>query len=108
MVLNGTDWVQTVTDAQSGKSVNYTIDMMGQVPDRAEFSIEEYLPTTDVIFTSTTLTFSTSQPASCQPYSRGTNDYFSAPQASADGLHCCIDKIILRVQGVAATSPDSP
>jgi hypothetical protein len=110
MTLNGTSWIQTVTDAQNGQSVTYTIDMMGQEQDIAEFDIEEYsqMPLSDVVFTSTTLTFASSQPSACQPETRGTNDYFSAPEASSDGLHCCIQKLILRAQGVAATSPDSP
>lgn len=110
MTLSGTSWIQTVTDAQSGQSVTYTIDMMGQVQDIAEFDIEEYsqAPLSDVIFTGTTLTLAASQPSACQPETRGTNDYFSAPEASSDGLHCCIQKLILRAQGVAATSPDSP
>lgn len=33
---------------------------------------------------STTLTFASSQPSACQPEVSGTNDYFSAPQASSD------------------------
>lgn len=110
MTLSGTDWTQTVTDAQSGKSITYTIDMMGQVQDIGEFVIENagQNPVTDVTFTQTTLTFATPEAASCQPQFRGANDYFSAPQASVDGMHCCVSKIILRAQGVAATSPDSP
>jgi hypothetical protein len=110
MILSGTNWVQTVTDARSGASVTYTIDMLGQEQDIAEFVIEgdSQEPVSDVIFTSTTLTFASSEPSACQPHVRGNNDYFSAPQASSDGLHCCIQKLILRAQGVAATSPDSP
>jgi hypothetical protein len=110
MTLNGESWTQTVTDAQSGESVSYAIDMMNQIQDIGEFVIEgdSQEPVSDVIFTSTTLTFASSQPTACQPQFRGTNDYFSAPQASVDGLHCCIQKIILRAQGVPATSPDAP
>lgn len=110
MVLSGSNWVQTVTDARSGGSVSYTLDMMGQAQNIAEFVIENdgQPPVSDVIFTSTTLTFASSEAPACQPQVRGTNDYFSAPQASSDGLHCCISKVILRAQGVAATSPDTP
>ncbi len=110
MTLSGTSWVQTVTDVRSGQSVTYALDMMGQIQDIAEFDIEEYsqAPVADVIFTSTALTFASSQPAACQPEARGTNDYFSAPQASSDGLRCCVQTLILRAEGVAATSPDSP
>ncbi|HXX67816.1 MAG TPA: hypothetical protein VEK07_11570 [Polyangiaceae bacterium] len=110
MALSGMNWVQTVTDARSGTSVSYTIDMLGQAQNLAEFVIEPHgqEPVSDVIFTSTTITFASSQPSACQPQVRGTNDYFSAPQASSDGLHCCIAKVILRAEGVAATSPDTP
>jgi hypothetical protein len=110
MTLDGTSWLQTVTDTRTGQAVTYSIDMLGQGQNIAEFSIQEDhgAPVSDVTFTSTVLTFASAQPSSCQPVVRGTNDYFSAPQASSDGLHCCIAKVILRAQGVAATSPDMP
>lgn len=110
MALSGVNWVQTVTDARTGASVSYTIDMLNQAQNLAEFVIEDdgQAPVSDVVFTSTTVTFASSQPAACQPQVRGTNDYFSAPQASSDGLRCCIAKVILRADGVAATSPDTP
>jgi hypothetical protein len=110
MTLSGENWLQTVTDARSEQSVSYTIAMLGQAQNTAEFVIEQdsASPVSDVIFTSIQLTFASPQPSSCQPVARGTNDYFSAPQASSDGLHCCIAKVILRAEGVAATSADSP
>jgi hypothetical protein len=55
------------------------------------------------VFTNTVLTFK-APVTSCQPNQRGPNDYFSAPQASSDGLHCCIAKVTLRSQGVPATT----
>ena len=64
-------------------------------------------PVEDVVFTQTVLTFATPV-TSCQPNTRGPNDYFSPPQASSDGLHCCISKVILRAKGVAATTPNTP
>jgi hypothetical protein len=51
------------------------------------------------VYTDSVLTFA-SPVTSCQPNQRGPNDYFSAPRMSTDGLHCCIDKIILGVRGV--------
>jgi len=107
--LSGTDWVQTVTNRRNSQSVTYSIDMLGQAQGMAEFVIEEYSskPTSDVIFTSSVITFASAAKSACQPSQRGTNDYFSAPRASADGLRCCIDKVILRAEGVAATSPNS-
>jgi hypothetical protein len=84
--------------------------MLGQAQGIAEFVIEEYSakPLADVIFTSSVITFASPAKSACQPYQRGTNDYFTAPRVSADGLHCCFDKITLRSQGVAATTPNSP
>lgn len=110
MTLEGSSWVETVTDPRTAKTISYSIDMLGQAQNWAEFVIEQYsaTPVSDVIFTSTVLTFAAPEPASCIPAYRGTNDYFSAPRASPDGTRCCIAKVILRAQGVAATSPDTP
>lgn len=110
LVLSGTDWTQTVSNRRNGQSVSYTLDMLGQAQASAEFVIEEYSakPVSDVVFTSSVITFATPAKSACQPAQRGPNDYFSAPRASADGLRCCIGKIILRADGVAATTPNSP
>ncbi len=109
-VLNGTDWTQTVTNRNNSQSVSYTIDMLGQAQGSAEFVIEEYSsnPVSDVVFTSSVITFASTAKSACQAVQRGTNDYFSAPRTSADGLRCCIGKVILRAEGVAATTPNSP
>jgi hypothetical protein len=110
LVLNGTIWTQTVTNRRNSQSVSYALDMLGQAQGSAEFVIEEYSskPVSDVIFTSSVITFASAAKSSCQPAQRGANDYFSAPRASADGLRCCIDKVTLRAEGVAATTPNSP
>lgn len=109
MSLTGTTWKQVVTDEQTSKSVDFSIDLKGQAQDWATFAIElpmgggNVVPPEDVVFTDTVLTFA-SPATTCQPNQRGPNDYFSAPQASADGLRCCIAKITLRAKGVAATT----
>ncbi len=111
MTLSGTVWTQVITDRQSGKTVNYSIDMAGQAQDWGLFQIEVpdgLEPVSDVVFTSTKLTFAAPDAQACQPSVRGTNDYFSAPQTSSDGASCCVSKIILRGQGVAMTSPNTP
>jgi hypothetical protein len=110
MDLRGTDWVQTVLDPESGQVATYTLDMLGQAQAWAEFVIEAYNrpPVADVVFTSTAITFANSEPRACQPTSRGQNDYFATPRSSADGRTCCISRIILRAQGVPATTPDGP
>jgi hypothetical protein len=84
--------------------------MLGQAQGSAEFVIEEYSskPLSDVIFTSSVITFDSAAKSACQAIQRGTNDYFSAPRASTDGLRCCVGKITLRAQGVPASTPNSP
>ena len=108
--LSGSDWTQTVTNRRNSQSVSYTIDMLGQAQGSAEFVIEEYSskPLSDVIFTSSVITFDSAAKSACQAIQRGTNDYFSAPRASTDGLRCCVGKITLRAQGVTASTPNSP
>jgi hypothetical protein len=111
MTLNGTTWSQVVADRQSGMMTKYDIDMMGQSQPWALFRIEaptSNRPTSDVVFTSTTITFASAESMQCQPTKRGTNDYFAAPQVSVDGTKCCISRMILRAQGVPATSPNGP
>lgn len=110
MRLAGTKWTQTVRNEENGKSVDFTNDLKGQFQNRAIFDIEEVSstkPSEDVIFVDSILSFA-SPASSCQPSQRGPRDYFSAPQLSADGLHCCYAKIVLRSRGVAATTPDQP
>jgi hypothetical protein len=110
MQLQGSNWVQTVVDSRTKEQVSYTIDMLGQAQTWAEFVIEQYSrpPTADVVFTSTTLTFASAERDACQPTSRGQNDYFSQPLSSSDGRTCCFSRIILRAQGVPATTPNGP
>jgi hypothetical protein len=63
-------------------------------------------PAADVVFTATTVTFENAEPGSCQPSTRGMNDFFTNPKVSADGKVCSIDRIVLRAQGVSATTPN--
>jgi hypothetical protein len=102
-------WNQTVTDEQSGKTVTYDIDMLGQAQLWGIFEIElptATKPAADVVFTSVEITLASPEPQSCQPSSRGVNDFFSTPFASSDGLRCCIARMALRAQGVLATTKD--
>jgi hypothetical protein len=110
MDLHGTDWVQTVEDPNTGKTATYTLDMLGQAQAWAEWVIEQYSrpPVADVVFTSNVVTFANPEAKACQPTSRGQNDYFAAPRSSPDGRTCCISRVILRAQGVAATTPNGP
>jgi hypothetical protein len=102
IALSGTTWTQTVTDLQTSKTVTYAIDMQNQAQNLAYFVIEEYssVPVSEVIFTDTTLTFDTPDAADCKVNMRGKNDYVSTPVATSDGLHCSIQQMILRAQGI--------
>jgi hypothetical protein len=102
MSVKGTDWTQTMTDLRTMETVDFTIDLKGQVQNNAMWIIEvpsglTVRPAEDVVFTQSVLTFS-SPVTTCQPNQAGTTDYFSAPVLSRDGLHCCYDEIILRAQ----------
>jgi hypothetical protein len=102
MVLDGTDWTQTVTDQNSGETVDYTLDMQGQAQNYAYFVIEEYssAPVSEVIFTDTVITFGSADAADCKLAARGQTDFVSVPVASSDGLTCSIADIILRAKGI--------
>jgi hypothetical protein len=111
MTLKGASWTQTVVDRESGQMSSFDIDLKAQAQNWALFEIEmpnRTKPVSDVVFTSTTLTFADPSADACQPSVRGSTDYFSAPESSADGTKCCYSKIILRAQGVPATSPNVP
>lgn len=100
--LAGTIWTQTVTDAQTGQSVSYSIDMMNQAQNLAYFVIEEYssAPVSEVIFTATTITFASADSSDCKLAMRGQTDYVSVPVPASDGRSCAIQEIILRAQGI--------
>jgi hypothetical protein len=107
MSVTGTAWKQSVLDVQTMKSVDFTIDLKGQVQNWATWAIEvpqgeSIMPSDNVVYTQSVLTFE-SPVTSCQPSQRGPNDYFSTPIRSVDGKNCCYDKIILRAKGVPVT-----
>lgn len=111
MSLQGTVWSQLVVDRQTGQMTSFDMDLAGQAQNWALFEIEmpsQNRPVSDIIFSSTTLTFADPDPMACQPSGRGANDYFTAPQSSQDGTKCCIAKIVLRARGVPATTPNAP
>lgn len=109
MALEDTTWTQTITAQMGMTTVDFAIDLEGQPQRWALFEIElpgSAKPTEDVVFTDTVLTFAEPDEERCQPLSRGQNDYFSTPTASADGLRCCFSRIVLRAAGVTATTTD--
>lgn len=109
--LQGTSWIQRVTNQRNGKSVTFSIDLKGQKQQWLLHEIEvptSVKPTDDVVFTSVVAKLSAAQPSACVPRNKGTNDWFSPARVSADGKTCCISKIILRASGIRASSPNEP
>jgi hypothetical protein len=107
--LDGTKWTQKVVNRDTLDASDFSIDLKGQAQGRVFFDIElqtSNKPTEDVIFTNTVLSMKMSDADACQPVMRGMNDFASKPRVSADGKHCCIDRIVLRASGVAATTID--
>ena len=107
MHLDGTNWNQTVVDRNSTKSTTFRIDLRGQQQQRTLFWIElksTTKPTEDVIFDHVVLTMQTAEPGACALNNGGINDYATKSRVSADGFHCCIGRIVLRAQGVPATT----
>jgi hypothetical protein len=104
---DGTTWSQVVTNLSNNQTVDFDIDLKKQDQNWALFEIEvvsSTLPSSDVIFTDTVLTLANAEPESCQPDSFGPMDDYSAPLISADGTKCCLERIVLREEGVPATS----
>jgi hypothetical protein len=106
MNLAGTVWTQTVTCESTGKSVDFSIDMLGQDQNMALFIIEDtYVsPSEELVFTSSILTFTSAAPSACAITWHGTNDYVATPRPLRNGLECCIPRMVLRAKGVAATA----
>jgi hypothetical protein len=109
--LEGPKWVQKVVNRETMQVSEFGLDLKGQVQGRAFFDIElqtNNKPTEDIVFTNTVLSMDMSDPNACQPVVRGMNDFASKPRVSADGKHCCIDRIVLRAPRVMATTVDPP
>jgi hypothetical protein len=107
--LEGTKWVQKVVNRDTREASDFSLDLKGQAQGRAFFDIElqtSNKPTEDIIYTNTVLSMDMSDPNACQPVMRGMNDFASKPRVSADGRHCCIDRIVLRAPRVMATTMD--
>ncbi len=106
MLLNGTTWTQTIVDAQTNAQVTYSIDLQGQAQNNIEFDIEgaSATPVSDVSFDNVVFTMAQTQPDACIPVQAGATDYVAQPLVSADKKSCTVSKIILRAQGVPATT----
>lgn len=109
--LNGTSWLQPITNRSNGKTVSFAHDLKGQKQQWLLHQIElkgQTKPVADVIFTNIVAKMSDSQPMSCAPSETGMNDWYAPARASADGKTCCIAKIILRASGIMPSSPNEP
>jgi hypothetical protein len=111
MTLSGTVWTQVIADRQTGTTVQFPTDLKGQGQNWATLAIEQptsLKPISDAVFTGTRLQFAGSSPTSCQPSQHGPTDYFATPYVSTDGKTCCVSRVILRANGVAATTTNGP
>ena len=109
--LDGTTWLEKVVNRGTMETPTFSMDLNGQAQGRVFFAVElptSNKPTEDLVFTNTVLTMASAEPDACQPVLRGANDFASEPRVSADGKHCCIDRIVLRARGVMATTMDPP
>jgi hypothetical protein len=109
MHLNKTTWEQTVVDTNSKQMTKFDIDLRGQPQQRALFEIElktSAKPVADSIFENVVLTMRDPDPGACALNNAGMNDYVSQSRVSADGTRCCIERIVLRADGVPASSKD--
>ena len=102
MFLKDEKWETTIRNVMMEKTVDFTMDLQGQVQNEVMWLTEvpdgsSIRPVDDVIWTQNVLTFKEPE-ETCQPNRIGSNDYFSAPVLSPDGLHCCWDKIIMRAE----------
>jgi hypothetical protein len=104
--LDGTVWRQSVENLRDGTAVTFDLDMLDQFQNYLHFWLDPASadPVEDAIFTSTLVTFAEPEAAACQPTVRGNRDFFSNPHASADGTECSIERIVLRAQGVPAST----
>jgi len=113
MILNGTVWNQVVTDTQSGRSVDYQIDLQGQAQGVAYFQIEGYgqHPVGSTVFANTSVMFRLRQ-SSCVILQNGqtdSNDVISNPVLLGDNLTCRIATMTLYAPvGAMATGRRRP
>ncbi|HET8938300.1 MAG TPA: hypothetical protein VFN67_32875 [Polyangiales bacterium] len=109
--VEGTTWVQKILNRDTMEASDFSLDLKEQEQGRVFFDIElqtSNKPTEDVIFTNTVLSMDMADPSACEPVMRGMNDFASKPRVSADGKHCCIDRIVLRAPRVMASTMDPP
>jgi len=106
--LEGKTWVQRVHNERTGETIEYSIDLKGQQQNRALFWIElpggTARPVEDAEFGSVVLTTKMPAVSACNALARGGRDFLAKPRFSKDKLHCCVDRLVLRANGVTATS----
>ncbi|KAJ3332205.1 hypothetical protein HDU76_000978 [Blyttiomyces sp. JEL0837] len=108
MKLSGTKWIQTVTNTNNGKSVDYTIDMKGQSQGWAELVIELYGEAKqyfDVLFTGIEMTVQNAEDAFCQgELTYKENEQCSSPTLSADKKTCTISQCLFQANAPRPSS----
>ena len=106
-----TGWASTVVRRDTMEASDFSIDLKEQEQGRAIFALDlrtSNRPTEDLVFTHTVLSMEQPDPDACQPILRGANDFASRARVSADGKHCCIDRIVLRAPRAEPTTVDPP
>ena len=106
MQLTGTVWLQTISDVNTGKSVTYSIDMLGQAQTELSLNVIRYnvAPAGDTVFENVQFTAAHPDAGFCVPSTMGVTDAASTGVLSSDSLTCKVAKLVLRAQGVAATT----
>ncbi len=94
------DWTETVTDARSGGSVQFVINLLGESQNWIDFAIESWFGaamSTPLEFTDTTITFqSPDEGGWCSSAQGEQNAYaMTPPTAQAGGTQCTIARIVL-------------
>jgi hypothetical protein len=107
MSLSQTVWTQMILDLESGEKVSFSYDLKNQWQNEAIFKVESHSgaqPVSAVIFTDTTISYSSANPGNCKIKLQGVNDFVSTPVLSGDGASCSIAQMILRAANIPAGS----
>lgn len=102
MVLNSSTgiWIETVTDANTNQSINFSINMQSQGQNWAYFAMEFWYGAviqTPVVLSNTTLTFQSADTQNWCSTSQGTNSAytFTPPIPQDSSTQCFISSVVL-------------
>ena len=107
--LVGSNWIQTITDMQSQKSVQFSISLDGQEQSEAVFKIESWyggMTSQNIVFEDTVITFADANPGNCALTLIGVNNVIDTSGIVLQGTQCMIGKITL--SGADGVGPAVP